>query len=99
YPRPSLMSSMYLYCDFQSSEEFSALETSSIAISFLRALNRSTDAAAAALAPAALGVVAASAVALRAIGAAVAMAATATALIHLRELLMAGGASVNSKTD
>src|SRR5256714_5091602 len=36
YPRPSPMSWMYLYCAFQSSEEFSALDTSSIAISFLR---------------------------------------------------------------
>src|SRR5579859_7427273 len=34
YPRPSWMSWMYLYCAFQFSEEFSALETSSIAISF-----------------------------------------------------------------
>src|SRR5947207_13802263 len=42
YPRPSLMSSMYLYCAFQFSEEFSALETSSIAISFLRGSVRST---------------------------------------------------------
>src|SRR3954463_15855749 len=42
YPRPSPMSSMYLYCAFQSSEEFSALETSSIAISFLRGSLRST---------------------------------------------------------
>src|SRR2546430_12667197 len=42
YPRPSLMSSMYLYCAFQLSEEFSALETSSIAISFLRGSVRST---------------------------------------------------------
>src|ERR1043165_9754786 len=36
------MSSMYLYCAFQSSDEFSALETSSIAISFLRGSVRST---------------------------------------------------------
>ena len=36
YPRPSWMSSMYLYCARQSSEEFSALETSSLAISFMR---------------------------------------------------------------
>src|SRR4051794_8365266 len=42
YPRPSSMSSMYLYCAFQFSEEFSALETSSIAISFFRGSVRST---------------------------------------------------------
>src|SRR5947209_19780407 len=35
------MSSMYRYCAFQFSEEFSALETSSIAISFLRGSVRS----------------------------------------------------------
>jgi hypothetical protein len=35
------MSSMYLYYAFQSSEEFSALETSSIAYSFLRGSVRS----------------------------------------------------------
>jgi hypothetical protein len=34
YPRPSPMSSMYGYCASQSSEEFSALETSRIAIRF-----------------------------------------------------------------
>src|SRR5690348_7335713 len=42
YPRPSPMSSMYLYWAFQSSEEFSALDTSCIAMSFLCASNRST---------------------------------------------------------
>src|SRR2546430_6427769 len=42
YPRPSLMSSMYLYCAFQSSDEFSALDTISFAISFLRGSVRST---------------------------------------------------------
>src|SRR5947207_13183770 len=41
YPRPSPMSSMYLYCAFQFSEEFSALETSSIAISFFTGSLRS----------------------------------------------------------
>src|SRR5258705_3162239 len=41
YPRPSPMSSMYLYCAFQSSEEFSAEDTSCIAMSFLRGSNRS----------------------------------------------------------
>ena len=35
------MSSMYLYCAFQSSEEFSALDTSCIAMSFLRGSVRS----------------------------------------------------------
>src|SRR5689334_1925908 len=35
------MSSMYLYCAFQSSDEFSALETSYIAISFLAGAERS----------------------------------------------------------
>src|SRR6185369_15219729 len=44
YPRPSPMSSMYLYCAFQLSEEFSALETSSIAISFFFGSVRSTRA-------------------------------------------------------
>lgn len=34
YPRPSSMSSMYGYCASQSNEEFSALETSRIAIRF-----------------------------------------------------------------
>src|SRR3954454_1775886 len=41
YPRPSPMSSMYLYCAFQSSDEFSALETSFIAISFFAGAERS----------------------------------------------------------
>jgi hypothetical protein len=40
YPRPSWMSWMYLYCAFQFSEEFSALETSSIAISFFPGSSR-----------------------------------------------------------
>src|SRR4051794_30350203 len=49
YPRPSPMSSMYLYCAFQSSEEFSALETSFIAISFFAGAERSPAARAVAL--------------------------------------------------
>src|SRR5258705_7371313 len=44
YPRPSPMSSMYLYCAFQSSEEFSAEDTSCIAMSFLRGSVRSLPA-------------------------------------------------------
>src|SRR5690349_9132139 len=40
------MSSMYLYCAFQSRVEFSALDTSCIAMSFLRGSVRSTAAAA-----------------------------------------------------
>src|SRR2546423_12555825 len=43
------MSSMYLYCAFQSSEEFSALETSFIAISFFAGAERSPTASAVAL--------------------------------------------------
>src|SRR3954470_2161186 len=43
------MSSMYLYCAFQSSEEFSALETSFIAISFFAGAERSPAARAVAL--------------------------------------------------
>src|SRR5262249_27444554 len=46
YPRPSGMSSMYEYCAFQFREEFSALETSSIAISFMRGSVRSNRVAA-----------------------------------------------------
>src|SRR5690242_3706016 len=49
YPRPSPMSSMYLYWAFQSSEEFSALETSFIAISFFAGADRSPTARAVAL--------------------------------------------------
>src|SRR5262249_10039715 len=41
YPRPSPMSSMYLYCAFQSSEEFSAEDTNCMAMSFLRGSVRS----------------------------------------------------------
>src|SRR3954469_25157049 len=40
------MSSMYLYCAFQSSEEFSALETSFMAISFFAELSSGVQAAA-----------------------------------------------------
>lgn len=40
------MSSMYLYCAFQSSEEFSALETSFMAISFFAGSSRPLGAAA-----------------------------------------------------
>jgi len=40
YPRPSSMSSMYLYCAFQSSDEFSALQTICIAISFFAGSSR-----------------------------------------------------------
>jgi hypothetical protein len=39
------MSSMYLYCAFQSSEEFSALETSFMAISFFAGSSRPAGAA------------------------------------------------------
>src|SRR5689334_23184097 len=42
YPRPSPMASTYLYCARQSSDEFSLLDTSCIAMSFLRGSNRST---------------------------------------------------------
>lgn len=40
------MSSMYLYCAFQSSEEFSALETIFMAISFFAGSSSPTAAAA-----------------------------------------------------
>src|SRR4051794_11045391 len=46
------MSSMYLYCAFQSSEEFSALDTSFMAISFFAGSSRPTQPAAAAVAEA-----------------------------------------------
>src|SRR3954454_22958293 len=39
------MSSMYLYCAFQSSEEFSALDTNFMAISFFAGSSRPTAAA------------------------------------------------------
>ncbi len=63
------MSSMYLYCAFQSSEEFSALETIFMAISFFAG---SSSPAAATAATVAAGRTAGS-------GAAVAWAATGTA--------------------